>query len=103
VLAATVAGLAKVLNAFSKATVTALASARELSLVNILGWASVAVAAVAASAAAGPWGLPGVIYGVGLGWLVRAIAALVVAARHLRDESVDESVMEGTAGRTNTG
>jgi O-antigen/teichoic acid export membrane protein len=84
VLAATAAGLAKVLNAFSKATVTALASARELSLVNFLGWASVAVAAVVAAVAAGPWGLAGVIYGVGLGWLLRAVAALFVAARHLR-------------------
>jgi O-antigen/teichoic acid export membrane protein len=91
VLAAIVAGLAKVLNAFSRATVTALASARELSLVNVLGWASVVVAAVAATAGA-RWGLPGVIYGVGLGWLLRALAALFVSARHLHG-----SVTEGTA------
>jgi O-antigen/teichoic acid export membrane protein len=91
VLAAIVAGLAKVLNAFSRATVTALASARELSLVNVLGWASVVVAAVAATALA-RWGLPGVIYGVGLGWLLRALAALFVSARHLHG-----SVTGGTA------
>ena len=91
VLAAIVAGLAKVLNAFSRATVTALASARELSLVNVLGWASVVVAAVAATALA-RWGLPGVIYGVGLGWLRRALAALCVSARHLHG-----SVTGGTA------
>ena len=54
VLAAIVAGLAKVLNAFGKATATALADARELSLINVLGWVSVAVAAAAATAAA-PW------------------------------------------------
>jgi O-antigen/teichoic acid export membrane protein len=83
VLAAVVAGLAKVLNAFSKATVTALASARELALINVLGWVAVVVAAVAAAAAA-RWGLPGVIYGVGAGWLLRALTALVVSARHLR-------------------
>ena len=91
VLAAIVAGVAKVLNAFSRATVTALASARELSLVNVLGWASVVLAAVAATAGA-RWGLPGVIYGVGLGWLLRALAALFVSARHLHG-----SVTEGTA------
>ena len=84
VLAAIVAGLAKVLNAFSRATVTALADARELAVVNVLGWVSVAVAAVAAAGAAGRWGLAGVIYGVGLGWLLRAMAALFVSARHLR-------------------
>jgi len=83
VVAATAAGLAKVMNAFSRATVTALADARELSLVNVLGWVSVAVA-TAAALIAGRWGLAGVIYGVGLGWLLRAAAALFVSARHLR-------------------
>ena len=83
VLAAIVAGLAKVLNAFGKATATALADARELSLINVLGWVSVAVATAAATAAA-PWGLAGVIYGVGVGWLLRAVAALWVTLRHLR-------------------
>ena len=83
VVAATAAGLAKVMNAFSRATVTALADARELSLVNVLGWVSVAVA-TAAALIAGRWGLAGVIYGVGLGWLLRAAAALIVSARHLR-------------------
>ncbi|MEO7474165.1 MAG: hypothetical protein ABIY46_02425, partial [Gemmatimonadales bacterium] len=65
------------------ATVTALASARELSLINVLGWVSVVIAAAAATYA-GRWGLPGVIYGVGLGWLLRAVAALWVSVRYLR-------------------
>ena len=80
--AAIVAGLAKVLNAFGKATATALADARELSRINVLGWVSVAVAAAAATAAA-PWGLAGVIYGVGVGWLLRAVTALWGSLRHL--------------------
>jgi O-antigen/teichoic acid export membrane protein len=83
VLAAIVAGLAKVLNAFSRATVTALADQREVALTNVLGWASVGVAAAAAVAGA-RWGLAGVIYGVGLGWFLRAFAALWLSARHLR-------------------
>ena len=82
VLAAIVAGLAKVLNAFGKATATALADARELSLLNMLGWVSVGVATAAATLAA-PWGLAGVIYGVGVGWLLRAVTALWVTLRHL--------------------
>lgn len=83
VLAAIVAGLAKVLNAFSRATVTALADPREVALTNVLGWVSVAVAGAAAVVGA-RWGLAGVIYGVGLGWLLRALAALWLSARHLR-------------------
>jgi hypothetical protein len=44
---------------------------------------SVGVAMLGAVAGA-RWGLPGVIYGVGLGWLMRATVGLYLAARHLR-------------------
>jgi O-antigen/teichoic acid export membrane protein len=82
-LAALFSGVAKVMNAFTKSTVTALATAGELSIVNLFGWVSVAVAVVAAVAGA-RWGLPGVIYGVGLGWLLRALTALYLTLRHLK-------------------
>ena len=81
-VAALFSGVAKVMNAFTKSTVTALATARELSIVNLFGWVSVAVAVVAAVAGA-RWGLTGVIYGVGLGWLMRALTALYLTLRHL--------------------
>jgi O-antigen/teichoic acid export membrane protein len=83
VLASIVAGIAKILNSFSKATVSALGDARELTLVNRAGWASVAIAVVAAVLAA-RWGLAGVIYGVGFGWLLRALAAFYLTMRHLQ-------------------
>lgn len=82
-LAALVSGVAKIMNAFTKSTVTALATAGELSMVNLLGWVSVLLAVVAAVFGA-RWGLAGVIYGVGFGWLVRALTALYVTLRHLR-------------------
>lgn len=81
-VAALFSGVAKVMNAFTKSTVTALATARELSIVNVFGWISVAVAVVAAVVGA-RWGLTGVIYGVGLGWLMRALTALYLTLRHL--------------------
>ena len=80
--AALFSGVAKVMNAFTKSTVTALATAGELSIVNLFGWISVAVAVVAAVLGA-RWGLTGVIYGVGLGWLMRALTALYLTLRHL--------------------
>ena len=80
--AALFSGVAKVMNAFTKSTVTALATAGELSIVNLFGWISVAVAIVAAILGA-RWGLAGVIYGVGLGWLLRALTALYLTLRHL--------------------
>jgi O-antigen/teichoic acid export membrane protein len=82
-LAALFSGVAKVMNAFTKSTVTALATAAELSMVNLFGWVSVGVAVVAAVVGA-RWGLAGVIYGVGLGWLLRTLTALYLTLRHLK-------------------
>jgi hypothetical protein len=83
VLAAIVAGLAKIVTGFSRATATALADQRELVLVNISGWVSVGIA-IAAAAVGARWGLAGVIYGVGFGWMVRALTSLAITVRHLR-------------------
>jgi O-antigen/teichoic acid export membrane protein len=83
VLAVVVSGIAKVLNAFAKALVAGLALPDEVNTVNLLGWLSVALAVAGATLGA-HWGLAGVIYGVGLGWLVRALAAFRICARHLR-------------------
>jgi O-antigen/teichoic acid export membrane protein len=91
VLATIVAGLAKLLTGFSRATVTALADARELAWVNLSGWLSVALA-IAAAVAGARWGLAGVIYGVGLGWFLRAAIALGITARHLRSDPVEAAV-----------
>jgi hypothetical protein len=71
------------MNSFTKATVTALATGSEVSVVNLLGWVSVGVAFAAAIFGA-RWGLTGVIYGVGVGWLVRALTASFLILRHLR-------------------
>ena len=83
VLAVVVSGLAKVVNSFTRATASALATPRELSIVNLLGWVSLAVGLVAAIVGA-RWGLAGVIYGVALGWTARSVSAFYVVARHLR-------------------
>jgi len=83
VLAALTAGIAKILNAFSRSAVTALGDARELRLVNAAGWISVAIA-IGAAAYGARFGLAGVVYGVGLGWLVRALSAFALTLRHLR-------------------
>jgi O-antigen/teichoic acid export membrane protein len=83
VLAVLFSGVAKIAHAFAKAVATALATPRELALVNAAGWISVAVA-VCAAVAASRWGLTGVIYGVGLGWLTWAVLAFALVVRHLR-------------------
>ena len=82
-LVALVFGIVFCLNGFAQSTVSALADGSELSVVTLLGWVAVAIA-VAGAVVGARWGLPGVIYGVGLGWLVRALSALYMPARHLR-------------------
>jgi O-antigen/teichoic acid export membrane protein len=83
VMATLFSGVAKILNSFTKSAVTALATGPEILIVNVLGWLSVGVA-IAAAASGARWGLAGVIYGVGLGWLTRAISASFLTLRHLR-------------------
>lgn len=83
VAAAIFVGIVKIMNSFTKAAVTALATGSEVSVLNRLGWASVG-AAVAAAVFGSRWGLTGVIYGVGLGWLARALAAGYLTLRHLK-------------------
>ncbi len=83
VLASIVVGVAKILNAFAKATISALCDPRELTVINLTGWISVGIA-VAAAFVGARWGLAGVIYGVGVGWLLRALAAFYLTMRHLR-------------------
>jgi O-antigen/teichoic acid export membrane protein len=91
VLAVLVAGVAKVLNAFARALVAGLALPNEVATVNLFGWVSVAVA-IAAAVVGARWGLAGVIYGVGLGWLIRALVSFRITARHLRaDEPLPSS------------
>jgi O-antigen/teichoic acid export membrane protein len=82
-LAAIISGVVKVINSFTKSVVSALATTSELAWVHVFGWVSVALAVFAAVVGA-RWGLVGVIYGVTMGWLMRALTALFFAFRHLR-------------------
>ncbi len=81
--AALFSGVAKIAHAFARATATALATPRELALVNGAGWLSAALA-VGGAVAAAPWGLTGLIYGIGCGWLAWAVASFAVVSHHLR-------------------
>jgi O-antigen/teichoic acid export membrane protein len=83
VLAILFSGVVKIAHAFAKAAATALATPRELALVNAAGWISV-VLATACAVGAARWGLAGVIYGVGIGWLAWAVMSFALVVRHLR-------------------
>lgn len=82
-LAAIVSGVAKIANAFAKAVAAAVAEPRELSRINVSGWVSVGLA-VAGAWIGARWGLTGVIYGVAVGWFLRAVVTFGFVMRHLR-------------------
>ena len=82
-LAAIVSGVAKIANAFAKAVAAAVADPRELSRINVSGWVSVGLA-VAGAWIGARWGLTGVIYGVAVGWFLRALVTFGFVMRHLR-------------------
>jgi hypothetical protein len=90
VLAVLLVGLAKILAAVARAAATALADRRELSRLNFWGWVAIAVAVVAATVGA-RWGLSGVVYGVGLGWVLRCVATILIVLRHLRPAGPTEA------------
>lgn len=86
VLALLLGGLAKVLGALASAVLNATAATRDLARLNAWTWAGVLVGGASAVAGA-RFGLTGVVYGVGAGWLVNALAAAVLAAPHLRERA----------------
>ena len=82
VAAAIITGVFKVTSALTSAATVALGTTRQLGYLNVLGWVSVGAAIVAATVGAS-WGLPGVLYGVAVGWIIRSIAATVLSWPHL--------------------
>jgi O-antigen/teichoic acid export membrane protein len=81
-LAAILLGYVKVFGSVAAAAVNALGSGRELARLSLAGWFSIATALLAAWFGS-RWGLSGLVYGVGLGWLVRAVVASQLARQHV--------------------
>lgn len=75
-----VVGLVRVWSGFSGATVSALGSTRQLATLNGWGWLALACAAAGAFILRG-YGLTGVVYGMGAGWLTLAVAGTLIGSR----------------------
>jgi O-antigen/teichoic acid export membrane protein len=89
VVAVVVTGLIRVLDGFASATASALAVSSQLPWLGVFSWVGVAAAGLGGTVGA-RWGLVGVIYGIGAGWLVRTLLVGALGAAHLRDESAAE-------------
>lgn len=78
--AAIIVGYVKILQAIAVAAANALSDSDTLKKMNAGSWVGLAVAALGAWALSG-FGLAGLIYGVGLGWLWQSVVALRLARR----------------------
>ncbi len=80
--AALVTGTLKVLSSLAASVVNALGSGRDLLLISGIGWVAIAFGFIGASVGV-RWGLTGLVFGVGAGWLFQAIATFWIAAPRL--------------------
>ena len=83
ILAAILVGLGKVVNAFPATIVKTLGVSADLNWLSIIGWFGLAVSVTAAWSLA-PWGLPGLLVGVAVGWAVRIILSAILARKVLQ-------------------
>ncbi len=82
ILAVIAIGFVRIGESSAAAAVSALGSTRELAQLNALGWLMV-IASSACAVWGSRYGLTGMIYGLGAGWMLGAIGAGVLAAKAL--------------------
>jgi O-antigen/teichoic acid export membrane protein len=103
ILAALVAGTVKGVSGIAQASVTALSSIRGMEIMGAVGWFSILCAVSSASYGA-QFGLPGVVYGVTVGWAIRLAAAPVIVIgwrddqRHMTDAGSRAQSSPGGSG-----
>lgn len=83
IVATIIVGVIKVWSGFATTVTTACGSARMLVVVSALTWVSLATAAVAVLVGAS-YGLVGILYGVGVAWLLLATGSTYLALRSFR-------------------
>jgi O-antigen/teichoic acid export membrane protein len=97
-MAAICVGFLKVLASLAAAAVNALGSPADLIRMSFIGWVAIGVAVLGAGVGS-RWGLIGLVYGVGCGWLTRAVAVAVIAVPRLLSEE-DATMSAECAGRS---
>jgi hypothetical protein len=85
VLAALICGLSRILVAFSQAIAAACGSEADYSRTQLLGWMGLGLS-VGLGTLFASHGLEGVLYGIAMGWIFKAVTVLAVSRRHLLAE-----------------
>jgi len=79
-------GLLRLVSSYAKTIVKSIGTTRDLVSLNVFGWFSIALAAGGAVVGA-RWGLEGLLYGIGVGWIGHSLAGFLLGAKHLRKSS----------------
>jgi O-antigen/teichoic acid export membrane protein len=75
-----IVGFVRVWSGLAGAVVSALGSARQLVILNLYSWLALGLATLGVFTARG-FGLTGVVYGIGAGWLALAVAGTLIGCR----------------------
>lgn len=86
IVAALFLGLLRLLSSYAKTIVKSIGTTTDLVKLNVFSWFSIALAAGGAAFGA-QWGLTGLLYGIGLGWIGHSVAGFGLGARHLKETS----------------
>lgn len=86
IVAALFVGLLRLTSSYAKTIVKSIGTTSDLARLNIFSWFSIALAGGGATFGA-RWGLEGLLYGIGLGWLGHSIAGFALGAKHLSDST----------------
>jgi Polysaccharide biosynthesis protein len=97
ILAAIAVGALKPLGAVAVAAVNAVGSARDLAALGGIAWTACAVGLVGAWLGV-RWGLTGLVYGVGAGWVLRAVASGWLASRSMQRAESAGGARQGLVG-----
>jgi O-antigen/teichoic acid export membrane protein len=97
-----IVGFVRVWNGLSSATVSALATPRQLFAFNACIWAALAVGTACAWSMRA-YGLQGIVYGLGVGWLASALGGTLIGAQAVARRGIaagEGAVAFGSSGAT---
>jgi O-antigen/teichoic acid export membrane protein len=86
IIAALFVGLLRLTSSYAKTIVKSIGTTSDLARLNVFSWFSIALAAGGAVVGSN-WGLEGLLYGIGVGWIGHSIAGFAIGAKHLSDSS----------------
>jgi len=84
IVAALYLGLLRLSSGYAKTIVKSIGTTADLIKLNVFSWVSIVLAAGGAAVGAA-WGLEGLLYGLGVGWIGHSAAGFGLGLRHLRE------------------